>query len=352
MIITGREDGEVQALLGDASPTTVGFNRALDARRPIGSLVKPPVYLSALTQGYTLATPLDDTPVSVKSGGKMWRPQNYDRQPHGVVALYRALAKSYNLATVNLGLEVGLEKVIATLHALGATEELDPYPSLLLGAPDMTPMTVSQIYQTIASGGFYVPLRSIQSVIGRDGRLLTRYGLKVEQRFSPDVIYLLQHAMERVFTEGTASARGGSSGETRYAGKTGTSNDLRDSWFAGFSDTRMAVVWMGLDDNKPTGLTGSSGALAVWRRVMDSLDSQPLQTPEPDGIVWARINTETFAPATMPTAGTTMLPFVHGTEPAREWSSTGIDMQAVEDAVDDIGNSARSLWDSINEMFQ
>lgn len=344
MIITGREDGEVQAMVGDVNPTEAGFNRALDAQRSIGSLVKPAVYLTALAQGYTLASPLADLPVSMKSGGKEWQPENYDKKTHGTVALYRALAKSYNLATVNLGMEIGLENVISTIATLGYTEPLDPYPSLLLGAPNMTPLQVTQIYQTIASGGFYVPLRSIQSVIAQDGQLLTRYGLEVEQRFSPQLMFVLHHALARVFTEGTASGHH-FAGKDLYAGKTGTSNDLRDSWFAGFSDTRMAVTWLGRDDNKPTGLSGSSGALVVWGRVMDAISSQPLEITEPEGISWARINTETLAPSSLPVSNSTLLPFVAGTEPHTDWTAPKIDMETIED-------KARSFWDSLNDMLR
>ena len=344
MIITGREDGEIQALLGDVNPTEAGFNRALDALRPIGSLVKPAIYLTALLQGYTLATPLSDTPVSVKSGGKQWQPENYDRKSHGTVALYRALAKSYNLATVNLGMAIGLENIISTIANLGYTEPLEPYPSLLLGAPNMTPLQVSEIYQTIASGGFHVPLRSIQSVMAQNGKLLTRYGLEVEQRFSPDIMFLLHHALERVFTEGTASGHH-LAGKNLYAGKTGTSNDLRDSWFAGFSDTHMAVTWLGRDDNKPTGLSGSSGALVIWGKVMDAISSRPLEMIEPEGISWARIDTETLEPATFPGTNTTLLPFITGTEPQQTWSPPKVDMDTIE-------KKARSVWDSINDFLQ
>jgi len=344
MIITGREDGEIQAMAGNVNSSEAGFNRALDARRPIGSLVKPAVYLTALAQGYTLASPLQDIPVSLRSGGKVWQPENYDKKTHGQVALYRALAKSYNLATVNLGMEVGLENIISTIGALGYPEPLAPYPSLLLGAPDMTPLEVSQIYQTIASGGFYMPLRSIQGVMAQDGQLLTRYGIEVEQRFPPEQMYLLNHVLERVFSEGTASGHhfGGSH---QYAGKTGTSNDLRDSWFAGYSDTHMAVVWLGRDDNKPTGLSGSSGALVIWGRVMDAIGSRPLEDTEPANIEWARIDTTTLEPTVIPGSNSTLLPFISGTAPQSDWTAPSIDMQTIEE-------KARNFWDSLNDMLK
>ncbi|MFV0437139.1 MAG: penicillin-binding protein 1B [Desulfopila sp.] len=352
MLITSRETGEVQAIVGDVNPTAVGFNHAIDARRPIGSLVKPAVYLTALKEGYTLATPIHDSPVSIKSGGKLWQPENYDRRVHGTIALYRALAKSYNLATVNLGMKVGLEQVISTLHDLGYPEQLAPYPSLLLGAPDMTPLQVGQIFQTIASGGFYMPLRSIQGVIAQDGRLLTRYGLEVEQRVDPKPMFLLQHALERVFSEGTASGRH-FKGSQLYAGKTGTSNDLRDSWFAGFSDMHMAVVWVGRDDNSPTGLSGSTGALPIWGRVMDAISTRPLEMTEPPGIVWERIDTQTMEPTFAAGEGTTLLPFTEGTEPRRIEPSPQPEPRGNPPTIDrdSIEDKAQKFWDSISNMF-
>lgn len=343
MIITGREDGEIQAIAGDINPTEAGFNRALDAKRPIGSLVKPAIYLSALQNGYTLASPLMDTTISLKSGGKNWQPENYDKKEHGRVALYTALAKSYNLATVNLGMAVGLENIIKTLSALGYSEPLQPYPSLLLGSTNMSPLELSQIYQTIASGGFYLPLRSIRNVMAQDDTLLTSYGLEVEQRFAPELMFLLNHVLERVMTEGTASSFH-LSGPGTYAGKTGTSNDLRDSWFAGFSDTRMAAVWLGRDDNKPISLSGSSGALRVWGKVMETIGSSALEKTEPANIEWARIDTQTLEATSLPGGNSTVLPFISGTQPVSTWPAPAMNMQNME-------HKAKSIWDSLNNLL-
>ena len=309
MVITSRETGEIQAVVGGRNPRKSGFNRALDAKRAIGSLVKPAVYLTALAGGYTLATPLDDTAVTLENQGTPWRPQNYDKQQHGRVGLYTALAKSYNLATVRLGMELGISEIIKTLGALGYSESIQQYPSLFLGAVSMSPLQVTQLYQTIASGGFYLPLRSIQAVLSRDGELLTRYGLQVEQRFAPDVMFLLNHGLQRVMTEGSGSALG-SGKNLSFAGKTGTTDDLRDSWFAGFSGDRLAVVWLGNDDNHSISLSGSSGALVVWGKIMAALDAKILELPEPPGIVWRRINRITLKPATIFNRDSTVLPFI------------------------------------------
>ncbi len=351
VVITGRENGEVLGLAAGTNPVASGFNRAIDANRPIGSLVKPAVFLTALERGYTLASPLSDTAIHIEDGGSGWSPQNYDKKEHGRVPLYLALAKSYNLATVRLGMNIGLENVISTLKELGCTVPLRPYPSLLLGSIDMSPLQVSQLYQTLASGGFHLPLRSIQSVITPDNKLLTRYGLKVEQRFSPPVIQLLTHGLERVVSEGTGSSYPFSSNHS-YAGKTGTSDGLRDSWFAGFSSAYLAVVWMGRDDNKPTSLTGASGALRVWGNIMERLDSDagaPATSLSQD-IVWARISTDNHHENSARQYRSTLLPFIVGTEPnqntaTRQSTATGINMKVIEDG-------ARNIFKTLNDLFQ
>lgn len=308
IVITTRETGEIEAILGGKEPFLKGFNRALDAKRPIGSLVKPAVYLTALDQGYTLASPLEDKLVTLKNDGKPWRPHNYDRQEHGRVALYEALANSYNLATVQLGLELGLENVQKTISSLGFQGSMPDYPSLFLGSVAMAPIEVAQCYQTIASGGFFQPLRSIREVLSTDGKLLTRYGLQVEQRFQPEVMYLLMHNLQRVVTEGSAKSLQGFS-HINPAGKTGTTDQNRDSWFAGYTGKRLCVVWLGNDENKPIGLSGAGGALQVWGKIMESLGPKPLTHPEPSGIVWRRIDRQTLRRASLFNTDSTVLPF-------------------------------------------
>jgi penicillin-binding protein 1B len=288
VVITGRETGEVLALVGGKDPLLPGFNRALQAKRQIGSLVKPAVYLAALQRGYGLADPLDDSLLRLPTeGGKDWQPHNYDRREHGIVPLYLALAHSYNLATVRLGLAVGLEQVVETLGALGYQGTIKAYPSLLLGAIEMTPLEVCQIYQTIAAGGFFTGLRAIDSVMDSKGGLLNRYGLAVAQRIKPEPAFLLTHALQRVVSEGTAAELLSSPLRRHHiAGKTGTTDNLRDSWFAGFSGDHLGVVWIGRDDNGVTGLTGASGALRVWRAMMEEIATSPLQPVAPETIAW------------------------------------------------------------------
>ena len=197
-VVTSPENGEVLAVVGGRDPRYAGFNRALDARRQIGSLVKPAVYLTALEQPrrYTLATLLDDGPLQVAGpGGQVWAPSNYDRVFHGHVPLYQCLAQSYNVATARLGMELGAAPVIQTLQRLGVERSMAPYPSLFLGTLELTPLEVTQMYQTLASGGFRTPLRAIRAVTAADGTPLQRYPLDVTQVVSPGPAYLVNHAL-------------------------------------------------------------------------------------------------------------------------------------------------------------
>ncbi|MBU2371193.1 MAG: penicillin-binding protein 1B, partial [Gammaproteobacteria bacterium] len=226
MLVTNPETGELQAMLGSRHPGFAGFNRALDASRPIGSLIKPAIYLAALEKPsqYTLTSLLEDEPFSVKgTDGKVWKPQNYGRTAHGTVYLYQALANSYNLSTARLGLDLGVPHVLKTLARLGASPDWPAYPSMLLGAGGLRPIEVAGVYQTIASGGFNTPLRAIRSVVAADGEPLSRYPFKIEQRFDPGAIYLTQYAMQRTMVEGTGrSVYNQVPKSLALAGKTGT----------------------------------------------------------------------------------------------------------------------------------
>ncbi len=318
VIVSSREGGEILAVAGSRDASQAGFNRALDAQRPIGSLIKPLVYLTALANGYTLATPVQDTAFTLSvAGAKAWRPANYDKKEHGLVPFYEALAHSYNLATVKIGMDVGVEKVVANLKRVGINRDFKPYPSFLLGTAELSPLEVAQMYQLFATGGFYQPQRAIGSVLTLENKVVQRFGLTVEQRFSPQDIFLLNTALKRVVSNGTASSLANYLPDSvQAAGKTGTTDELRDSWFAGFTGNRLAVVWIGRDDNKPTVFTGASGALVVWGKIMQALHPQPLELTEPEGIEWARVNAESYGPSAGDSRDNVVLPFVAGTVPA------------------------------------
>ncbi len=320
VVVTSTQHGEVQALVGGRDPRYSGFNRALDALRPIGSLVKPAVFLAALEQPwrYTLATRLDDSPLVLRQRGSPdWEPQNYDKQFHGEVPLRLALVHSYNVSTARLGLALGAERVVAQLEQLGAGRPLPVHAASLLGANALSPLEVAQVYQTIADGGFRTPLRAIREIVTADGRPLQRYPLSVEQVAAAAPVYLLTRALQDAVREGTGAGLASYlPAELALAGKTGTTDGLRDSWFAGFSGDRVAVVWVGRDDNQPTGLTGASGALTVWGSLLAGLAPEPVAVPLPEDVEQVWIDPASGLRADAHCAGAVELPFIVGSAPS------------------------------------
>lgn len=298
-VVTGVGTGEVLALIGDRQPRYRGFNRALDARRAIGSLIKPAVYLTALMQpeNYSLASLLSDQAFRIEfTNGDEWEPRNFDQKSHGEVPLIAALSRSLNISTARLGLDIGVDSVQDTLEKLGVTGETNPYPSLLLGAQSLSPFEVSKFYQTIASNGFNMPLRAIREVSTADGMVLSRYPFDVEQVVPPEAVFLLQHAMQETMRTGTGRyAYQRLPAALNLAGKTGTTNDNRDSWFAGFSGDYLGVVWVGMDDNSATLLTGSSGALRLWTDFMARIPQYPLAMVKPSQIQYQWFDRDSWA---------------------------------------------------------
>jgi penicillin-binding protein 1B len=315
VVVTKVHTGDIVAISGGRQGRYTGFNRVLRAVRPIGSLVKPAVYLAALESGrYHLASVLSDRPLRwVSDDGQSWSPRNYDGEYHGDVMLYEGLAKSLNSATVGLGMDVGLAAVADALRRLGVEQPIRKYPSLMLGAIEMSPLQVTQVYQTIAAGGFRIPLRAVEAVTTADGRPLNRYGIAVAQSIDPQASFLLEYGMRQVFETGTAhSARYALEGSLPLAGKTGTTNDLRDSWFAGFGDNYLAVVWIGHDDNSAIGLTGAAGALKVWQEIARRLPMTARTSMEPEGITWHTVQAGFAAPDS---CNGLSMPFLRGVEP-------------------------------------
>ncbi|HEX8754921.1 MAG TPA: penicillin-binding protein 1B [Steroidobacteraceae bacterium] len=287
VVVTSPQSGDVLAIVGGREVDFDGFNRALDAQRSIGSLIKPFIYLTALETGrYNAATVIQDQPVSIKlANGRYWRPENYTRRNYGPVPVVRALAESLNDATVNVGMDVGLGKVSDTLQRFGLQKAPDQVPAMLLGAIDISPLEVAQLYNGLADGGFRTPLRAVQAVVSADGKPLKAFPLQVTQVAPSADVYEVESMMEQVMTHGTGvpALRILPPGLVT-AGKSGTSSQDRDSWFAGFSGSELAVVWVGYDHYQPTGLTGSEGALPVWAHLMASLGTRPLEMPEPEGV--------------------------------------------------------------------
>lgn len=324
-VVVSPDNGDVLAVVGDRSPSYSGFNRALDASRQIGSLIKPVIYLAALQhpERYTLATMLDDSPLRVMGEDKkLWEPQNYDNEYHGKMLLFDALLKSYNIPAARLGLDVGLADIVQTFHDLGNPRDLPPYPSITLGAVPMSPFDVASVYQTFAANGFHSPLRSVVAVLDNSGQPLSRYTINVDRKIDPDAISLVNYTLGQITRTGTAQ-RLASELAIPVAGKTGTTNDLRDSWFAGFTGDMVGVVWVGRDDNQPAGITGSSAAMRVWSAIMRKAAHRGFQPVFSDKIEMRWIDRETGELGKQSCENAIELPFILGSEPTTTSACAG-----------------------------
>lgn len=303
-MITEPSSSKVLAAVGDKVPKYSGFNRLLNAKRPAGSLIKPALYLTALkSKDYRLSTLIPDVAmIHELPDGSFWEPKNYDNIFHGQVPLIEALVNSYNVAAAALVLELGVDNLVKTLNKLGV-EPKDHVPALALGAVDFTVIDAVVMYQVFANQGFKVPLTGVSSVMTHHHKGLKSYPLDVEQVFAEKDIYLLNHALEQVVQKGTAK------GAAKYfkpksAGKTGTSNDYKDSWYVGFTGNYLGAIWLGNDDNQSINLTGSKGALPIWAKVMAKLAQKDFVQEKPDSIVeqWVFLRQDEGAKAHCPGA--------------------------------------------------
>ncbi|GGW78562.1 penicillin-binding protein 1B [Alteromonas halophila] len=296
MVVTDSASGEVRALVGGRDYEYKGFNRALDARRQIGSLIKPAVYLTALSDPtrYNLATPLEDKPITLQStGGKQWSPKNADKKFRGSVPLITALTESLNVPTVNLGMQLGLGNVVDTIHDLGVERQMRENPSLTLGALSLTPFETNQMYQTLSNEGRYIPLHTVTNVTTASNNLLWQKAEFFSQRADAQATYLLSYALYKVAREGTARRVGQAFPSINMAGKTGTTDDYRDSWFSGFDRNNVITIWVGNDDNQPVNLTGAGGGLPVFVNYQKTQSPKSLSRRFPQGLGIAH-----FEPAT------------------------------------------------------
>ena len=331
VLVQHPENGELIAAVGSTQDFT-GFNRTVDAKRQVGSLLKPVIYLSAIESGrYNWASQIQDAAVNIPVGGdKSWTPKNYSGGEHGVVTLQQALAHSYNLSAVRLGQEFGLSTFSNNLKKFGVTSDIPNYPSAFLGAVNMSPMEMLSIYGNFATGGFKYPTRAIRSVVDANGHVLERFGLNVQQTIDPSAAYILNYGLQQVMRSGTGKAAYNTlSPDLNLAGKSGTTNDTRDSWFAGYSGNYLAVVWLGLDDNKITGLTGSSGALPVWTNVMKQLRQQPVNLRQTDDVQWQWIDSATGHLSAQGCEGAMYIPLMRNNVP-RQATVCGLPHYQVE----------------------
>ncbi len=319
LVLADVDSGEVRALVGDRQPRARGFNRALNARRQVGSVIKPLVYLMALEHPdrYSWLTTVEDEPITLRQAdGTLWTPSNYDNRSHGTVTLLEALTRSYNQATVRLGMAIGLTEFVDKLRQLGVTRDVPVVPATLLGAVELSPLEVAQLYQPLAAGGFNVALRAVTAVQTPQGELLSRYPLRLQPLERRDAVAVLNYGLTRVVAEGTASALPGLLGQDALiAGKTGTTNERRDSWFVGYTRDRLAVSWVGLDDNRPAGVTGSNAAMRVWSRLFRELPLAPVVLDMPEGAYWTWVERDTGLLTGAQCDDAVQMPFVDGSAP-------------------------------------
>ena len=290
LVVTDVHEGEVVAVVGSRQPAVHGFNRAVEAQRPVGSLLKPFVYLLALAspRDWSLATWVDDSPVTVTlENGKRWSPGNSDGRSHGTVRMVDALARSYNQATVRVGMQVQPERLADLLRTLAGIEAA-PNPALILGSVDQSPYAMAQLYQFLASGGEIQPLHAVRGVLDPDGQPVRRYDKDPAPATEGDAIAarLVTLALQHAVSSGTGRQLVNDGlGRLNAAGKTGTSNDGRDSWFAGWTGDHLAVAWVGNDQNEQTGLYGATGAMRVWSGLFSHLPSAALRVGS-QGLDW------------------------------------------------------------------
>ena len=292
VVIADYLNGDIQALVGDRVTDFPGFNRALMAQRPIGSLIKPLLLYTLLQDDLSLASLVDDEPIRIRqSNGDVWEPRNYDRKRHGRMTLYQAFVRSYNLPFIGLGVTGNrLEQLAQNLDRMRLLKHEVVYPSMLLGTTAMSAYEVTQMFQVIANNGYFTPLTTIRSVTDQQNNTLARVPLESVKLFDQNTMIEVQRAMIGVTEAGTGAYLGERFGRRTVAGKTGTTNEARDSWFGGFTDRRLGVVWLGRDDNQPIRLTGSSGALRVWADIMELQGFESFGLDRDDALAWHHID--------------------------------------------------------------
>lgn len=321
IVVLRPDDGEVLAVAGGRNAYAGTFNRALDAYRPIGSLIKPIVYLSAFMHDkrWTLGRLVSDKPYSYRTeNGQIWSPSNYDKEFLGDITVLEALAKSRNTPTARVGIDIGVRTVARNLRRLGIEMKGPVYPSILLGTVELSPMQVSQVYQGLANSGYLAGLRVISEIAGNSAGYSVKSELRTKSVVPADLAYLTIFAMQEVVRRGTAKRLSATfPSELNLAGKTGTTDDYRDSWFVGLSGNMLGVVWIGRDDNRSTGLTGSSGAMAVWTSMMKNLNLQPLRLGAGHSVEFVDVDLQTGLRAEADCKDKRTIPFVKGTAPQR-----------------------------------
>ena len=293
MIVADYRVGEIRAVVGGLQTQYAGFNRALMAKRQIGSLVKPSIYLTALSnpEQFRLNTPINNQPITINvKGSPPWQPRNYDKKYSGSVMLMDALARSLNIPTVNIGMKVGLSKVIDTQKAMGWDNvEIPKVPAMLLGAYTISPYDVTKLYQTIANQGGRIELTTVDTITDRQGNIIYQHDKTAKQVVPQEAAFQTLFAMQQTVERGTARSLQNDYADLHLAGKTGTTNDARDTWFVGIDGKNISTVWLGRDDNGETKLTGASGALQIYKDYLSHTYIEKLKLNKPANMKWVGI---------------------------------------------------------------
>ncbi|MEE8119865.1 MAG: transglycosylase domain-containing protein [Gammaproteobacteria bacterium] len=302
IVVVDPRNGDVQAIVGGRDTRYAGFNRAISAVRQIGTLVFPAVFMGVLEQPdrFSWSTLLDDSPVEVGlPDGAVWQPVNRGNRYLGAVTMLDAFVNTRYAATVRMGLEGGVTPAVQNMRRWGFGRAPNPYPGILLGNFNMSPYEVAQVYATLANGGVRHPLNTIHAVVRADGNRLDRFGDEPVEVMDSASAYILGFGMQVSAKRGSAAGlRNIFNSRIRVAVQSGTTQSLSDSWFVGHSADRSVVVWIGRDDGQPIGLSGESGAMQVWARLMSHIATQTLNLTVPEGVeeAWVDANGDRFDP--------------------------------------------------------
>lgn len=285
MVVSSWRTAEISAVVGSRTPKYDGFNRVIEGRRQIGSLAKPMVYLTAFNRGYHLGSIVNDTPVTVKlADGKMWSPKNDDGKFRGPITVLRAMASSLNVPTVRIGMGAGLSNVRDSFRKAGVHRYMPLYPSMLLGTLELTPYELNAMYASMATDGVYQNLTTLRTVVKNGEVVYERASLAGQRTFEPEDTYLTLYAMTQATQSGTGRRLANQFPGVTIASKTGTTNNNRDAWSVGIDSDELVTTWVGFDDNKSTGLYGSSGPLRVYAAYLSERGVNSLELKRPSGI--------------------------------------------------------------------
>ncbi len=316
--------GEIRALVGGRSYVESSYNRATRAARQPGSIFKPFVYLAAFERGLTPASLLSDEPLSVQAAGRSWEPKNMDGQFHGPVTVRRALEQSLNVPAVRVALDLGPDRVVNVAHAIGIEHPLTPVPSLALGTSEVTLLEMTSAFGTLANSG----VRMVPTGVAVDGSGTTpalAYLPPSTRAVSAESAFMITHLLRGVMRRGTGARSAAWGLQDVTAGKTGTTDGLRDAWFVGYTPDLVVGVWVGLDDGSPLGLTGSQAALPIWGPVMQTAvrKSPPADFTPPPGVVLAKVDRATGKPVSLWCGSDDVIQeaFREGSVPAEECDS-------------------------------